>query len=31
MLNTEYDEYLIGDVNPDLIALYKEIAPIPLI
>jgi hypothetical protein len=28
MLNTEYDEYLIGDVNPDLIALYKEIATI---
>lgn len=30
MLNTEYDEYLIGDVNPDLIALYKEIATNPL-
>lgn len=30
MLNTEYDEYLIGDVNPDLIALYKEIAANPL-
>ncbi|MDV2872853.1 Dam family site-specific DNA-(adenine-N6)-methyltransferase [Phytobacter diazotrophicus] len=29
MLNTEYDEYLIGDVNPDLIALYKEIAASP--
>lgn len=30
MLNTEYDEYLIGDVNPDLITLYKEIAANPL-
>ncbi|WP_373963098.1 DNA adenine methylase [Kosakonia sacchari] len=30
MLNTEYDEYLIGDVNPDLIALYKEIAADPI-
>lgn len=29
MLNTEYDEYLIGDVNPDLIALYKAIAANP--
>lgn len=26
MLNTEYDEYLIGDVNPDLIAFYEAIA-----
>lgn len=23
MLNTEYDEYLVADVNPDLIAFYK--------
>lgn len=26
MLNTEYDEYLIADVNPDLVNLYKVMA-----
>ncbi|WP_318365967.1 DNA adenine methylase [Enterobacter sp.] len=25
MMNTEYDEYLIADVNPDLINLYQQI------
>lgn len=29
MLNTDYDEYLIADVNPDLIAFYKAIAANP--
>ncbi|EFH5328763.1 Dam family site-specific DNA-(adenine-N6)-methyltransferase [Escherichia coli] len=26
MMNTEYDEYLIADVNPDLIGFYREAA-----
>lgn len=26
MMNTEYDEYLIADVNPDLVNLYKAMA-----
>jgi DNA adenine methylase (dam) len=26
MMNTDYDEYLIADVNPDLIAFYQAIA-----
>lgn len=26
MLNTEYDEYLIGDVNPDLVNLFRVMA-----
>ncbi|EHM47012.1 DNA adenine methylase [Yokenella regensburgei] len=26
MMNTDYDEYLIGDVNPDLVNLYKAMA-----
>lgn len=29
MMNTEYDEYLIADVNPDLIAFYKAIVDDP--
>jgi len=29
MMNTDYDEYLIADVNPDLIELYKAIATNP--
>ncbi|HIF6346362.1 TPA: DNA adenine methylase [Klebsiella pneumoniae] len=26
MMNTDYDEYLIGDINPDLVNLYKAMA-----
>lgn len=26
MMNTDYDEYLIADVNPDLVNLYKAMA-----
>lgn len=26
MMNTDYEEYLIGDVNPDLVNLYKVMA-----
>lgn len=26
MMNTDYDEYLIADVNPDLVNLYKTMA-----
>lgn len=26
MMNTDYDEYLIGDVNPDLVQVYKSMA-----
>lgn len=26
MMNTDYDEYLIADVNPDLVSLYKAMA-----
>ncbi|BEA72154.1 Dam family site-specific DNA-(adenine-N6)-methyltransferase [Escherichia coli] len=26
MMNTDYDEYLIADVNPDLVNLYKVVA-----
>lgn len=26
MLNTDYDEYLIADVNPDLVNVYKQMA-----
>ncbi|WP_131774186.1 DNA adenine methylase, partial [Enterobacter hormaechei] len=26
MMNTDYDEYLIADLNPDLVNLYKAMA-----
>lgn len=29
MLNTDYDEYLIADVNPDLIHMYRAIQEVP--
>lgn len=30
MMNTEYDEYLIADVNPDLIGFYRAAAAAPM-
>nr|WP_196240484.1 DNA adenine methylase [Jejubacter calystegiae] len=30
MMNTDYDEYLIADVNPDLIAFYRAVAADPI-
>jgi DNA adenine methylase len=30
MMNTDYDEYLIADVNPDLISFYRAAAANPL-
>ncbi|EDH2381414.1 Dam family site-specific DNA-(adenine-N6)-methyltransferase [Salmonella enterica] len=29
MMNTDYDEYLIADVNPDLIHMYRAIKEVP--
>lgn len=30
MMNTDYEQYLIADANPDLINLYNEIISVPV-